>query len=147
MRPARMRRACQCSTRSAKVPISSKPGRQRDNRPAIQVATAGVRNCGCTRLKMEGSRPIARHGEPDARLANLKDQNGRNHAQQRAEQHHQTASSAAVALSLAQIEPMQRIDHRRGIIHQQLPVDKPGQHHGHADIQNRADDQRRDECR
>src|SRR5665213_3401186 len=43
--------------RSAKVPISSSPAGRATAKPAIHVATAGVRKRGCTLLNREGRRP------------------------------------------------------------------------------------------
>ena len=41
-----------------------------------------------------------------------------------------------------EVEPAQRVHHRRGILRQQLPRHQAGQHQGDADVENGGDDQR-----
>ena len=54
--------------------------------PATQVAKAGVRNLGWSAGEDVGQQAVAGHGEPDARLAELEDEDGRDHADERAEE-------------------------------------------------------------
>ncbi len=55
-----------------------------------------------------GQQSVARHGEPDARLPKLKNEQRRNHAHQRSEQYHQ--------FDAAKMQPLHRVDHRRRIV-------------------------------
>ena len=72
--------------RSVRVPMSNRPAGMATTMPAIQVAMAGVRYFGWTREKKRGEQAVARHREPDARLAELEDENRRDHAHECAEQ-------------------------------------------------------------
>jgi hypothetical protein len=56
-------------------------------KPATQVAKAGRAEAGMDAAEDVGQQAVARHGEPDAGLAELKDQDRRDHAHERAEQH------------------------------------------------------------
>ncbi len=71
--------------RSAASPISTSPEGRPTARPAIQVDQCGVLKRGWTREKNVGQQAVARHGEPDARLAVLEDQQRAQHAHQRAD--------------------------------------------------------------
>ena len=81
-----------------------------------------------------GQQSVARHGKPDARLPELKNEQRRDHAHQRADQNDQAHA--------AEVKLLQRVHHRRGIVDERLPGNQPGQHDDHADVQQRADDQR-----
>ena len=67
--------------------MSKRPEGMATTNPATQVEKAGVRNSGWTLEKTVGQQAVARHGEPDARLAELVDEDGRDHAHERAEEH------------------------------------------------------------
>ena len=79
---------------SAKVPTSNRPAGMATRMPATQVAKAGVRNRGWTLREDVGQQAVARHGEPDARLAELEDQDRRDHADERADAARPAAPSA-----------------------------------------------------
>ena len=85
-----------------------------------------------------GKEAIARHRKPHARLAQLENQQGRDHSHECADQHDQANSR--------EMEFLQRVDHRGGIVHQRFPPDQTREHDHNGDVQNRADDQRRDDA-
>ena len=65
---------------SARVPTSKRPAGMATRMPATQVAKAGVRKRGMDFGEGGGEQAVAGHGEPDARLAELEDQDGGDHA-------------------------------------------------------------------
>ena len=112
--------------------------------PATQVAKAGVRKRGWTCEKMSGRQTVARHREPDARLAELKDQDRRDHADDRAQQNDEARPVQEVGVSLER-EPLEPVDDRRGVSDDRAPRDDAGEHERDADVEDGADDQRGDD--
>ena len=90
----------------------------------------GVFELGMDACEQARQQAVARHGEPDARLAVLKHQQRTDHAHQRAHCYREPDS----------IEPqsLQSVRHRRGVV-QRVPVGDAGQHQGHGDVEHRAD--------
>src|SRR5438094_301144 len=70
--------------------------------------------------KNTGEKTVARHSEPNTRLADLEDEQGRDHPHERANQNHQPDTGY--------VEPLECIDHGRGIIDERVPADKSGEH-------------------
>ena len=87
--------------------------------------------------------PIARHGEPDAGLSHLENEDGRDHAQHRAKQDDQ-AYPVKIGSAGLQRELFQRVDHGGGIANQRIPRNQAGKYNRDCDIQDRADDQSSD---
>ena len=88
-----------------------------------------------------GQQAVARHGEPDARLAELKDQDRRDHSDQRAEQHGEADEVQAMSAG-QQRDAAECVDHGRGVSGDRTPRNDSGEHHGDADVEQRADDER-----
>ena len=92
-------------------------------------------------LKHRGQQAVARHGEPDAGLAELKDEDGGDHAHQRADQDEE-AHPVQLAAAGGEGEPLERVDHRRRVAHDRLPGHDAAEHDGDAAVENRAGDER-----
>ena len=93
-----------------------------------------------------GQQAIAAHGKPDACLAVLADQDRGDHAEDGADQHKQPHIVQAVATG-RQRKALERVDDRRGVVGRDgAPGHHAGEHQSHADVQNRADDQRGDDA-
>ncbi len=81
---------------------------------------------------------VAGHREPNARLPNLKDEQRRDHAHQRANQDDQA--------QIRNVQLLERIDDRSGIVRQGVPANQSSKYDHHADIQQRANDERSDDA-
>src|SRR2546430_232215 len=88
--------------------------------------------------KNSREKAVSRHGEPDTRLANLKDKQRRDHARERANQDDQP--------NAGNVQAFQRVDDWRRIINQRIPANQTGEHHDDRNIENRANNQRRDDA-
>ena len=83
---------------------------------------------------------VARHGEPDARLPDLVDEDRRDHAHERAQQHHKANPIKRMAAGQKR-ELLERVDHGRRVADHGLPWNQAGEAHGDRDVEHRADDQ------
>ena len=77
--------------------MSSRPAGMPTTNPATQVAKAGVRKLRVDAAEDRGQQAVAGHGEPDARLAELEDEDGRDHAHQGADENEQAHPVQAAA--------------------------------------------------
>src|ERR1039457_1458086 len=84
---------------------------------------------------------VAGHGEPDARLAKLEDENGGDHAQNSANQDKEPHPDEARAAG-HQGEPLEGVDHRGCIAHDRLPGHDAAEHNGHRAVEHSAGYQR-----
>ena len=75
--------------RSASVPMSKRPEGMATTKPATQVENAGSAEARMDAGEDLGQQAVARHGEPDARLAKLIDEDGGDHAHEGAEENDQ----------------------------------------------------------
>ena len=85
-----------------------------------------------------GQQPVARHGEPYARLSQLKYQDRRDHSHHGTKQHNQS-NPPQHATAGNQRKLLERIHHRRSVVNHRLPWHESGQRHRHSDIKQRAD--------
>ena len=72
--------------RSARVPMSKRPEGMATTMPATDVVEGGRAEEGMNVGEDFGQKAVAGHGKPDTRLADLVDEDGRDHAHERAEQ-------------------------------------------------------------
>gem|GEM_PF-6042352 len=131
--------------RSVRVPMSKRPAGMATTMPATQVAMAGVRYLTLTLEKKLGSQAVPRHGEPDARLAELEDQDGGDHPRESADEDDEVNPAEGV-IAGQERELSQGVDDGRRIVHHAMPGDEAGEDDGDADVEDGADDQGGDDA-
>ena len=120
------------------MPISSNPAGMPTTNPATHVEKSGVEIRGMHAAENFGKESVARHGEPDARLADLEDQQGRDHSHQRADEDDKT--------HVPKVEFLERIDNWRGVVEERVPFDQASEDDDYADIEECANDERGDDA-
>ena len=123
------------------VPMSSSPAGMPTTNPATHVATAGVRIARVNVAEDVGQQAVARHGKPDARLAELEHQDRRDHAQHGADQHEQLDPAQAAATRLER-EALEGIHHRRAVAHDGVPWHDAAEDDGDSAVEKRAGNKR-----
>src|SRR6266852_2578022 len=81
---------------------------------------------------------VAGHREPNPRLSDLKDEQRRDHAHQRANQDDQA--------QIRNVQFLERVDDRSGIVQQGVPANQSSKYDHNADVQQRANDERGDDA-
>src|ERR1035437_993427 len=87
-----------------------------------------------------GQQAVARHGEPDARLAVLADQDGGDHAHEGADEDEEPDEVEAVSAGFER-EALERVDDRGSVASDRAPRDYAGQHQRYSEVKDGADDQ------
>ena len=119
--------------RSANVPMSQMPAGMRDDDAGDPGADVGRLVLRVHAREHAGEQAVARHREPDARLAVLRDQNSAEHAQQRAD-----GDDEAEAV---ESDGFEGVRHRRVVV-ERVPMRDAGENQRHGGVEDRADDQR-----
>src|SRR5882724_395054 len=81
---------------------------------------------------------IAGHGEPHSSLADLEDQQRRDHAHECANQYHQAQAG--------DVEFLEGIDHGSGVVKECVPANQSGEDDDDSDIEDGANDERGDDA-
>ena len=115
-----------------------KPGRNADEKAGDHRGEVGSAKALVDAAENAGKQSVARHREPHAGLAELKDKQRRNHAHQRADENDQ--------LDISEMQALQGVDDGRGVVQQSLPGHQAGEHHHHGDVKDRANDERGDDA-
>src|ERR1035437_5670123 len=87
-----------------------------------------------------GQQAVPGHGEPDACLAELKDQDGGDHAQDGADEDKE-AHPLQVSCAGQQGEPLEGVDHRGGVAHHRLPGHNAAENDGYRAVEHGASHQ------
>ena len=105
---------------------------------------------GCAEFRVEpgegvGEKAVAGHSEPDARLAELEDEDGADHANERSDKDEETDKMEAVATG-GEGDSLEGIDHRSGVACDGLPRHHAGEDDGYSDVEDGADDEGGDDA-
>ncbi len=87
-----------------------------------------------------GQQAIARHGKPDAGLAELEDEDRRDHAEHGADEDEEAHPMQAGAAGLER-EALERVHHRGCVAHDGLPGNDAAEDDGHSTVKKRAGDE------
>ena len=107
---------------SARVPTSNRPAGMATRMPAIHVAIGGGAEFGVDFGEGVGEQAVAGHREPDAGLAELEDEDRRDHADDGAEQDDEAGPVEELAV-LGEGEALEGVDDGGGVADDGLPGD------------------------